>query len=134
MSERIRTTISISPEALEVFKRMAAAANMSVSRAMGDWLMDTSDAAEMITVKMEDAKKAPMRVMRELKAMVAGMDGELETVMNGLRERRADTPNAPPERERRRSGSEYVPAIPPSSNTGGKSPKTLAPKAVKGRK
>ena len=73
MTERIRTTISLTPEAYEVFKRMAAATNMSVSRAMGDWLTDTADAAMMITTKMEEAKSAPVRVMRELQAMVAGI-------------------------------------------------------------
>jgi hypothetical protein len=121
MPDRIRTTISVSPEAYEIFKRMAAAANVSVSRTMGDWLMDTADAAEMITSKMEDAKKAPMRVMRELKALVSGMDVEVESVMTGLRARGVKTPNAPPERQRRRSGSGDEAAAPPSSNTGGKS-------------
>lgn len=119
MTLRIRTTISVSLETYEIFKRMAAAGNMSVSRCMGDWLTDTGEAAEMITSKMEDAKRAPMRVMRELKAMVAGMGGEVDTVMEGLREQRSATTNAPPERQRRRSGSETQADVkPPSSNTG----------------
>lgn len=118
-TDRIRTTISLDPQVLEVFKRMAEAGNMSVSRCMGDWLTDTADAAEMITSKMEDAKKAPMRVMRELKAMVAGMGGEVDTIMDGLREQRHAAANAPPEPPHGRSGSEpHASALPPSSNTG----------------
>ena len=124
-TERIRTTISLEPEALEIFKRMAEAGNMSVSRCMGDWLTDTSDAAQMITLKMEEAKKAPLKVMREMRAMVAGMGATVDEIEGEVRAHRAvgrasDT----------RAGAP-LPG-PPSSNTGGKSPKTSTPNTVKG--
>lgn len=140
MTVRIRTTISVSIETYEIFKRMAAAGNMSVSRCMGDWLTDTGEAAEMITVKMEEAKLAPMRVMREMKAMVAGMGGEVDTILEGLRDQRLATPNAPPARERRRSGSVSPDDLePPSGNTGvlvpsGTPPKPKSTKPVGGGK
>lgn len=89
-TERIRTTISLDPEALDIFKRMAEAGNMSVSRCMGDWLTDTADAAQMITLKMEEAKSAPMRVLREMRALVAGMDGVVVDVEKEVRGRRAE--------------------------------------------
>jgi hypothetical protein len=132
MTDRIRTTISVEPETYEVFKRMAEAANMSVSRAMGDWLTDTADAAMMITAKMEEAKSAPVRVMRELQAMVAGMSKEVDEITEVVREKRREERGVRP----RASGGvrPAPPALPPSSNTGGKSPKPSAPKAVKGRK
>jgi hypothetical protein len=120
MTERIRTTISLTPEALEVFKRMAEAGNMSVSRCMGEWLSDTADAAEMITLKMEEAKKAPMKVMREMRAMVAGLGASVLDAEEEVRQMR----RAP----RVASGG----PIPPSSNTGGKSPNPQTPKGVKG--
>lgn len=118
MSDRIRTTISLSPEALAIFKRMADAANMSVSRCMGDWLTDTAEAAEMITVKMEEAKRAPMRVVQEMRALVAGLadsvDEAGEIVSRKRKEARAgaadDGPSEPP--------STSADAEPPSSNTG----------------
>lgn len=84
---------------------MADAGNMSVSRCMGDWLGDTLDAAEMITLKMEDAKRAPMRVIREMRAMVAGLaiavddaDADVRQVrrVRGAQRRVADAPGAPP--------------------------------------
>ena len=130
MTERIRTTISLTPEAYEVFKRMAEAANMSVSRAMGDWLTDTADAAMMITAKMEEAKSAPVRVMRELQAMVAGMSKEVDDITEVVREKRREERGVRP----RASGGVRLdaPAVPPSSNTGGKSPNTPTPKAGKG--
>jgi predicted CopG family antitoxin len=131
MTDRIRTTISLTPEVYEIFKRMAEAANMSVSRTMGDWLTDTADAATMITAKMEEAKSAPVRVMRELQAMVAGMSKEVDGITEVVRERRRE------EREvqhAQRGAATAPAAVPPSSNTGGKSPKTIAPRALKGRK
>lgn len=110
-TDRIRTTISLTPEALAVFKRMADAGNMSVSRCMGDWLTDTADAAQMITLKMEEAKVAPMRVLREMRAMVKGMDTMVMDVEAEVRQNRA---------EGRASGPVRGSAVPrpPSSNTG----------------
>jgi hypothetical protein len=126
MTERIRTTISLSPEAYEIFKRMAAAANESVSRTMGDWLTDTCDAATMITLKMEEAKAAPALAMRELQAMVAGMAVEVDSMMGKAREE---------ERRLRHAQRDAGAApIPPSSNTGGKSPNPSTPKAARGSK
>lgn len=109
--DRVRTTISLSPEALAIFKRMADAANMSVSRCMGDWLVDTADAAEMLTLKMEEAKRAPLQVMREMRAMVAGMGLTVDDMEQEVRRSRA---------EGRASGTVRGAgaAVPPSSNTG----------------
>lgn len=115
MTDRIRTTISLTPEAYEVYKRMAEAANLSVSRTMGDWLSDTADAAQMISIKMEEAKRAPMRVVREMRALVAGLEMSVIETQDEIRGRRVAgrTVAAPP-------GA--VAVSPPSSNTGGKSP------------
>jgi len=114
-TKRVRTTISLTPEALEIFKRMADAGNMSVSRCMGDWLTDTAEAAEMITLKMEEARKAPMRVMREMRALVSGMTGIVDETMDEVRARLA----LPPARSESEDGRERKPRLePPSSNTG----------------
>ena len=133
MSDRIRTTISLTPEAYEIFKRMADATNTSVSRTMGDWLTDTADAATLITIKMEEAKRAPMKVMRELRSMVAGMGNEVDTIMTDIRSK-ARAEGVSPGVTRASGARSAVPASlssPPSSNTGGKSTnsaKTTTPK------
>lgn len=127
MSERIRTTISITPEAYEVFKRMAAASNSSVSRCMGDWLNDTADAAQMVMLKMEEAKKAPMKVMREMRSLVAGLGASVLEGEEEVRQLRADSARRAP---RAAAGD----PAPPSSNTGGKSPTSRAGKSGKGLK
>lgn len=111
MTKRVRTTISIDPEVLEIFKRMGEAANTSTSKVMGEWLADTADAAQMIMLKMEEAKKAPMRVMRELQAMVAGMSDQLDIDKEKVR---AVIRGSGSGATRRGEPT----ALPPSSNTG----------------
>jgi hypothetical protein len=126
MTERIRTTISLTPESYEVFKRMATAANLSISRCMGDWLGDTLDVAQMITIKMEDAKREPMRVVSELRAMVSEMGANVDLADLEVRGRS----RTGVERELPRAGGA---GAPPSSNTGvlwPTSPKKSASKLV----
>lgn len=95
--KRIRTTISITPESHAIFKRMAEAGNMSVSMAMGEWLTDTAEGAEMIVLKMEEAKKAPLRVMRELQSMIAGMSDGIEEGISTIRKSKIKHSSAAPE-------------------------------------
>lgn len=85
MSERIRTTISLSPEVHAVFVRMAEAGGTSVSRCMGDWLADTIDGAQFVAMKMEEARKAPKTVMREMRSMAVGLLEEVATFEEGMR-------------------------------------------------
>ena len=88
---------------------------MSISKAMGDWLADTVEAAQFMAEKMEQARAAPKVVMAEMHAYALGLADETGELINRIREKgRAG-----------RSGSEAGaagPALPrpPSSNTGGK--------------
>lgn len=115
-TERIRTTISIDPEVFEVFKTMAEAGGTSVSRCMGDWLADTVDGAQFVAQKMQEARKAPMNVMREFQAMSVGFSEEVNALTESFRADRVavGTRSAPAGRAR--------PGKPPSSNTGVKVP------------
>jgi hypothetical protein len=65
-TERIRTTISLSPEVHEIFKRMAESAGLSVSRCMGDWLKDTADGAQLVAMKMHEARNSSLDAMRQV--------------------------------------------------------------------
>lgn len=94
-----------------MFKRMAEAGNLSTSRCMGDWLADTMEAAEMLTLRMEEAKREPMRVIKELRAMVAGMALTVDDVESEVRASRRMLGA-----QRRAAGA--MPGPPPSSNTG----------------
>jgi hypothetical protein len=108
----VRLTISVTPEVHATFQRLAKAGGMSISKAMGEWLGDTIEAAEFTAQKMEQARAAPKIVMREMHAYALGLADETGQLMDQLREKgRAE-----------RSGAAR-PTLPPSSNTGGKGPK-----------
>lgn len=113
MTDRIRLTITVTPDVHQVFTTMAEAAGTSLGRAMGDWLADTSEAAQLIASKMAEAKQAPKTVLREMQAMLLGAQQEIHDLQVAARKSGrgglsgvADQPD--------RAGH------PPSSNTGGK--------------
>lgn len=115
MTERIRLTITVTPEVHEVFSRMAGASGLSLGRTMGDWLTDTLEGAQFVAQKMEDAKAQPRMVIREMQAMLQGTREELDAVVEGMR--------SGPAGAARIAGGTGRAASPPSSNTGGKVPR-----------
>lgn len=118
MADRIRTTISLDPDVHAIFVTMAQAAGTSVSRCMGDWLADTAEGAQFVASKMQEARRAPKTVMRELQATAQGLVDALDEQAEVLRRVRADSrmrPAAP-------GGSTGTAQKPPSSPTGVKSP------------
>lgn len=136
MTDRIRLTITVTPEVHETFSRMADAAGISLGRCMGDWLADTLDGAQFVAQKMEEAKRMPKTVMREMQAMAAGLHEAISEEVGrgggragGLAARApGKTADIAAELIERSRGK-----APPSSNTGGKSPgKTRNPSAGKG--
>lgn len=121
MADRIRLTITVTPEVHEVFSRMSEASGLSLGRCMGDWLADTAEGAQFVLAKMEQARSAPKMALRELHAMTHGLQGEIQGVLDGLRRPPASggTPLA--------GGAARVRLpSPPSSNTGGKVPRRRA--------
>lgn len=112
MSERIRLTITVTPEVHEVFTRMSVAGGISLGKCMGEWLGDTIEGAQFVAHKMEEARKAPRVVMREMQAFTRGLSDEVDAVAVSMRRQPAQSA------ARRQPAG----AVPPSSNTGGKSP------------
>jgi len=101
---------------LDVYRHMAHSAGISLSRCLGEWLADTADAAQLVAAKMLEAKRAPVRVMQEMQAMLHGAHEEAGQVLGQLR-RKGVKPVAMAAPPTARPAS-----IPPSSNTGGYSP------------
>ena len=112
MSDRIRLTITVTPEVRDVFARMADAGGMSLGKCMGEWLGDTIEGAQFVAQKMEDARKAPRVVMREMQAASLGLLQEINATAATVRQAGAASAARP---------RPVVPS-PPSSNTGGKVP------------
>lgn len=124
--ERIRLTISVTPEVHEVFSRMAEAGGMSLGKCMGEWLTDTIEGAQFVAQKMQEARKAPKVVMREMQAFARGFVSEVDTVAAGLRSGQPRTGGS------KAAAGQSRPS-PPSSNTGGKVPREN-PRTARGRK
>jgi len=116
-SPTLRVSVTVTPEVHAAFKRLADAGSISLSRAMGDWLGDTVEAAEFMAEKMEQARAAPKIVMREMHAYALGLADETGALMDRMREEGR--------RKRAGQGAAGAPAsapFPPPSNTGGKVP------------
>jgi hypothetical protein len=133
--ERIRLTISVSPETHATFTRLAAAGSMSISRAMGDWLADTGDAAEFTAKKMEEARAAPKVVMREMHAYALGLADQTSAVLEHMRSADAKRTAGAPARDARSAPRPAGrSASPPPSNTGGKVPRENPRAKARGRR
>lgn len=115
--QKIRLTISVTPEVHSTFSRMATAGNMSLGSAMGEWLGDTIEAAEYMASTMERARAAPKVVIREMHAYALGLSDETGELMRALAKK------GEADRAGQRSGT-AAPDLPsfPVSNTGRKVP------------
>lgn len=125
MADRIRLTITVTPEVHEVFQRMSEASGMSLGRVMGEWLGDTMEGAQFVALKMEQARKAPRVLMREMQAFSRGIVAEVDEMADGMRAATRQTP------AQRGAAGASAAVSPPSSNTGGKVPRKN-PKAARG--
>jgi hypothetical protein len=130
MSERIRLTITVTPEVHQIFSNMADAAGISLGKCMGEWLADTADGAQFVALKMQEARKAPKTVMREMQASVRGLAEEVDSTLHDIRLKSQGEGRAA--KAQPRGASPRTPS-PPSSNTGGKVPQEN-PKKSAGRR
>ena len=122
-ADRIRTTISLDPEVHAIFVTMAESSGTSVSRCMGDWLADTAEGAQFVASKMQEARRAPKTVMREMQAMSRGLVAEVDEQVRLIRQKSL-AGTRQPQAELRLPGARQAAAAakPPSSPTGVKSP------------
>lgn len=81
----IRLTITVTPEVHEAFSRMAEVSGMSLGRCMGEWLGDTMEGAQLLTMQLQRAREAPRTVIREMKQGVLGLGDELDDLLTKLR-------------------------------------------------
>lgn len=117
MTNRIRTTISVDREVHEIFKSFAEATGVSVSRCMGDWLSETAEGAQFVAQKVQEAKTAPMRVLREFQGLTKHLNADVEKTIAEVQAR----PRQPAQGAAGGGGAAPLPEDAPSSNTGLKS-------------
>lgn len=130
-TDRIRTTISLDPAVHAIFVTMAEASGTSVSRCMGDWLADTAEGAQFVAGKMQEARRAPKTVMREMQAMTAGLQDLFSAEIG--QGRRKGAGGLPPAGGTRALApiSRLLGQEPPCSPTGVKSPQKTKNKGGK---
>jgi predicted S18 family serine protease len=116
-SKRVRLTITVMPEVHAAYSRLAEACNMSLGRAMGDWLGETSEAAQAAAEIMERARDAPKEAVRRLNTITATLVAQNEALVDELmaKDKRAARGASVSESHGVREA-----VTPPSSNTGGK--------------
>jgi hypothetical protein len=112
MTDRIRTTISVPQDVHEIFKHMADVAGVSVSRCMGDWLAETADGAQHVSMQLQRAREASLKGIRELHS----------SLKNGESVNKNTTEEAVLEDARSAAPRARMAPRPPYSNTGLKSP------------
>lgn len=113
----------MSPEVLGIFQRLAKAGSMSTGRAMGEWLTDTVEAAELMASTMERARAAPKIVTAEIHAMLLGMTDQTKELMDKFAKMKGDRLAESGKRSAPLSGGLLATLKTPPSNTGVNYPK-----------
>ena len=129
----IRLTIPVEADVHATFQRLAKAGNMSTGRAMGEWLKDTMEAAELMASTMERARAAPKIVTAELHAMMLGMTDQTKELMDKFSKMKGASEGASGKRSAPRPDGPLGALIPPSCNTGGKVPSGHKAKPTRGK-
>jgi hypothetical protein len=114
----VRVTVPVSPEVLGIFQRLAKAGGMSTGRAMGEWLGDTVEAAELMASTMERARAAPKIVTAELHAMMLGMTDQTKELMDKFSKLKGTSDGARGKRSAPRHDGPLAALKTPPSNTG----------------
>lgn len=120
MSERVRTTISVDSEVLQVFKGLADMGNISVGRFIGDWLADTADGAQHVAVELERAREASRGAIRDIHAKLGV--GDVARMVSQASPAAEPAPRPPAAGARTDAAPAQGSGVAPSSNTGLKSP------------
>ena len=114
MAERIRLTITVTPQVHDTFQQMAEISGRSLGRCMGDWLEDTAEGAQLTVHQMQELRLAPARAQAAFLHEAASHKSFMSMVHDQeellSRAPRSGAPTAAP------------PLRAPSSNTGLKSP------------
>ena len=82
--EKVRFTITTTPDVHAVFTRLSKATSTSLSAAVGEWLADTLDAATQVTLMVERAREAPRLMSQQINAFALGLADETGELMRSI--------------------------------------------------
>ena len=126
----VRTTITVDADVLEVFQRLASVTGMSQSKAIGEWLADTVDAAATMADLMQKARDQPKLVAAELRGYALGLSDLTADLLEQVKGKKG-VPGADGKRSAAAPGKPFPGGVrelfdgltPPVGNTGGKLPR-----------
>jgi hypothetical protein len=130
--QRVRVTVPVTPDTLELFKRLASVQGTSVGKAMGDWLTDTADGVHSLIPILIDARRSPLDAARRLNSLALGLSDFTTSVLEDVRQKSkkpAATQGASLAGKVSRTAKGTL--SPPVSNTGGKVSSRSKPKVSK---
>jgi hypothetical protein len=123
---KVRVTLTLDEEVLDVYKTMAEATNTKLSPCINDWLSSTSAAFALMSQEIDKIKQRPKEALNTLllfqeKMLEGTMDPALERVMGYEKEKDQATPAAAGREDEARTPT---PPVTPHSNTGVNPPKS----------
>lgn len=121
VSTPTRLSVRLSSDTRARFQRLADATGCSLSKAIEDWLVDTSDATGALAELLEKARKEPLLAARELQAHAIGLTDLTTDLLREIRRRSGGGTAALPEAGAGPAAARR-PLTPPVGNTGGKVP------------
>lgn len=134
----LRVTVPVTPETHAAFVRLAQAQGGSVGKAMGDWLRDTSAAAEHMATMVSDIKAKPLEVALRLSGYATAMSDVSSGLVDRIRNESKAVKGvegvplvgkAPRPLSARKAAEKQL--TPPVGNTGGKVSGARKPKGSK---
>ena len=115
---RVRLTFTVTPQVHAAYCMLAESTGRSIGMEMGDWLDHTLGAALSMVEAMAEAREAPRRALEEIHTLTTALAS-----VERVRKSSAGASSGPVRRSAEPDGRPGR-SIPPSSNTGGKGPKT----------
>lgn len=85
MSRKVRTTISLDPEVLAVYRQMAEQSGMSLSQCIGGWLETTLDSAQFINRKMLEARGLPSKFVQSMQTLLDETQVEMDSIVSDMK-------------------------------------------------
>lgn len=86
MSRKVRTTISLDPEVLAVYRQMAEQSGMSLSQCIGGWLETTLDSAQFINRKMLEARGLPSKFVQSMQSLLDEAQEEMDFIASDMKD------------------------------------------------
>ena len=119
-TKAMRLSVPVTPDVHAAFQRLAQASGRSMAASMGQWLVDTKEAAEVMADNLERLRGSPGDLLMKVKLHTAAIEDFAELAIEEAQLRFDDEKVGSPGGRKAKPARLANPLTPPSSNTGGK--------------